>query len=213
MVENQTNAGVIGPIEEKVETMRKIVEPVTDLVEGAKQGRVKPEVLDEAGKALLREIEALGREVANAKTEIASLKVDDINEKQIPRATDELDAVVEHTAEATNKILDACERIESVMSKLSGDDEATLNNAVTEIYEACSFQDITGQRISKVVNALKNIEGRVHIVMDAFGSGNGNAPDVMPEDVTEGRLLANGPQLPGAASSQADIDNLLASFD
>ena len=35
---------------------------------------------------------------------------------------------------------------------------------VTRIYEACSFQDITGQRIGKVVTALKAIEGRVQQV-------------------------------------------------
>jgi len=51
--------------------------------------------------ALLAELEALGREVARAKSEIAALRVDDINDSHIPTATDELDAVVEHTATAT----------------------------------------------------------------------------------------------------------------
>ncbi len=161
--------------------------------------------------ALLGELEALGREVKRAKSEIAALSVEDINESHIPAATDELDAVVEHTATATNEILDACETLESLQSKLDEASGQMLGNAVTRIYEACSFQDITGQRIAKVVSALKAIEARVSAVTGRFSS----LPAAMAHraDATEGEQLANGPQLPTNASSQADIDALLASFD
>jgi chemotaxis protein CheZ len=166
--------------------------------------------------SLLAELEALGREVARAKSEIAALRVEDINESHIPTATDELDAVVEHTAAATNEILDVCEGLEKLQSELSGKAAERLGEAVTRIYEACSFQDITGQRITKVVSALKVIEARVAAVTARFG-GSGEAPPPEPEapaePVTEGRALANGPQLPAAAASQEDIDRLLASFD
>jgi len=166
---------------------------------------------------LLAELEALGREVQRAKTEIAALRVDDINASHIPRATDELDAVVEHTANATNEILDVCEGLEAMQSRVPPTESEKLAAAVTRIYEACSFQDITGQRISKVVSALKAIESRVAAVTARFSSGSGAVP--LPEDsvpvapVTEGRALANGPQLPASASSQQEIDRLLASFD
>jgi chemotaxis protein CheZ len=166
--------------------------------------------------SLLAELEALGREVARAKTEIAALRVEDINESHIPKATDELDAVVEHTASATNEILDACEGLERLQSELPAAASEKLAEAVTRIYEACSFQDITGQRITKVVSALKVIEARVAAVTARFGHA-GEAPpadlDTPAEPVTEGRALANGPQLPTAAASQEDIDRLLASFD
>ncbi|HEV7456397.1 MAG TPA: protein phosphatase CheZ [Roseococcus sp.] len=167
--------------------------------------------------SLLGELEALGREVARAKSEIAALRVDDINARHIPTATDELDAVVEHTATATNEILDVCEGLEKLQTKLPAEHADALGVAVTRIYEACSFQDITGQRITKVVSALKVIEQRVSDVTRRFGSTTENLPPPEPEapvtPVTEGRALANGPQLPTAASSQADIDRLLASFD
>lgn len=160
---------------------------------------------------LLNELEALGAEVARAKSEIAALRVDDIKERHIPSATDELDAVVEHTATATNEILDVCEALEALQPKLAPEHGASLGDAVTRIYEACSFQDITGQRISKVVSALKAIEVRVAAVTARFDL---RAPAEAPAaPVTEGRALANGPQLPGAASSQEEIDKLLASFD
>jgi len=167
--------------------------------------------------SLLGELEALGREVARAKSEIAALKVDDINARHIPTATDELDAVVEHTATATNEILDVCEGLEKLQTQLPAEHADALGVAVTRIYEACSFQDITGQRITKVVSALKVIEQRVADVTRRFGSATDHLPPPEPEapaaPVTEGRALANGPQLPTAASSQADIDRLLASFD
>ncbi|MFC7476871.1 protein phosphatase CheZ [Dankookia sp. GCM10030260] len=166
---------------------------------------------------LLSELEALGREVKRAKSEIAALRVDDINHSHIPAATDELDAVVEHTAEATNEILDSCEKLEALQATLSGEAAETVASAVTRIYEACSFQDITGQRIGKVVSALKAIETRVAAVTASFvrPADQGAAPAAAPADEgrTEGERLANGPQLPTAAASQAEVDRLLASFD
>jgi len=167
--------------------------------------------------ALLAELEALGREVTRAKSEIAALRVDDINGSHIPTATDELDAVVSHTATATNEILDSCETLEKLQSQLSGEQADALGNAVTRIYEACSFQDITGQRIGKVVSALKAIEKRVAAVTVNFGriSDPAPPPDTTPDSAgkTEGQRLANGPQLPGGGTSQQEIDRLLASFD
>lgn len=170
--------------------------------------------------SLLAELEGLGRTVARAKQEIASLQVEDITISHIPSATDELDAIVGHTAAATNEILDVCETLEGVAGRVGGAEAEALGTAVTRIYEACSFQDITGQRIGKVVSALKAIEARVAQVTSRFGAaaGHGPPPDQPPpppppDGETEGRRLANGPQLPGAGVSQADIDKLLADFD
>jgi chemotaxis protein CheZ len=106
--------------------------------------------------------------------------------------------------------------LEGLQARLQGEDAEALAGAVTRIYEACSFQDITGQRIGKVVSALKSIEKRVAAVTQSFGRGEGEALAETDEPAparTEGEELANGPQLPGAATSQAEIDRLLASFD
>ena len=163
--------------------------------------------------ALLAELEALGRTIARAKAEIAALSVDDITGAHIPSATDELDAIVGHTAEATNEILDCCEVLERLQSQVPPEAATALQDAVTRIYEACSFQDITGQRIGKVVSALKAIESRVEAaVANATGRPAPAAPEPAPPR-TEGQQLANGPQLPGGGTSQEEIDRLLASFD
>jgi chemotaxis protein CheZ len=161
--------------------------------------------------ALLAELEGLGRTVARAKQEIARLKVEDITESHIPSATDELDAIVDHTAQATNEILDCCEILEKVATEVGGANAEALSGAITRIYEACSFQDITGQRIGKVVTALKAIEARVANITGRYQQGPAE-PAPVPAEATEGRRLAEGPQLPGAGVSQADIDRLLAEF-
>jgi len=158
--------------------------------------------------ALLAELEGLGRTVARAKQEVARLKVEDITDSHIPSATDELDAIVDHTAGATNEILDCCDVLEGVASRIGGEEAARLSAAITRIYEACSFQDITGQRIGKVVAALKAIEARIASVTGRYA----DVTQPLVEAETEGRRLAEGPQLPGAGVSQADIDKMLSEF-
>jgi chemotaxis protein CheZ len=161
---------------------------------------------------LLGEVEALGRTIAAAKQEIAALRVDDITDRHIPSATDELDAIVEHTAVATNAILESCELLEGLGADVTGESAGKLQDAVTKIYEACSFQDITGQRITKVVTTLKTIEAKVAQIITAFGVQS--APVAIPEPPhvpTDAELL-HGPQLPSNAMDQSDIDKLLASF-
>jgi chemotaxis protein CheZ len=167
--------------------------------------------------SLLSEVEALGRTITAAKQEIAMLQVDDIRDRDIPFATDELDAIVEHTAGATNAILESCEMLDEVAAAVSGEAAARLQDAVTKIYEACSFQDITGQRITKVVTTLKAIEAKVAQIIVRFGAKVEAADAVRTADGTPSSPpshadLLNGPQLPSNAMDQSDIDKLLASF-
>ena len=163
------------------------------------------------GETLIGEVEELGRTIASAKAEIAALRVDDITGSHIPSATDELDAIVAHTAAATDRILETCETLDRVAARLSGEPAGQLRDATTRIYEACSFQDITGQRISKVVATLKTIETKVAQMIATFASGAVRA-DEGGAGIERSALL-NGPQLPAAAMDQSDIDKLLASFD
>src|SRR5450631_3792707 len=78
--------------------------------------------------SLLGEVEALGRTISAAKQEIAALRVDDIRDRDIPFATDELDAIVAHTAGATNAILESCEIMEEVAGTITGDASAKLQD-------------------------------------------------------------------------------------
>jgi chemotaxis protein CheZ len=150
--------------------------------------------------------------IQNAKQEIAAIRPTDIKDHHIPAATDELDAIVKATEDATGSILDAAEEMEKLAEKVPADVAETITGITAKIYEASNFQDITGQRITKVVTALQHIERTVIELAGAFGHEvDTNSP---PADDREGDdALLNGPQLPEDANSQAEIDALLASFD
>src|SRR3546814_15899825 len=96
-----------------------------------------------------------------ARAEIAELRPDDINSEHLPAATDELTAIVGSTEQATHTIFEAVEGIEALTEQMDTEVGAQVSAAVTSIFEACGFQDITGQRITKVVTALQKIETKI----------------------------------------------------
>ena len=136
------------------------------------------------------------------------------------RVTHELDAVVDGTEKATQSILSAAEFIDQTAGTLAAAlkeerDKGLVHDVqdkVVEIFEACNFQDLTGQRITKVVATLKFIETHIVRMMEIWG-GIESFRDVTPEAIAErdGDLrLVNGPKLNGEAghASQDDIDAL-----
>jgi chemotaxis protein CheZ len=154
----------------------------------------------------------LGLIIAHAKRDLAALHAQEIGRTHLPTAGDELSAIVGATEAATNAILDAVERIEKVTGTLPGDAAKAISLDVTAIYEACNFQDITGQRISKVVSVLKEVDATVVELLATL-----NLPQIDPSQVaalgskpqrTGDAALLNGPQAPGGAPNQADIDAL-----
>jgi chemotaxis protein CheZ len=162
---------------------------------------------------LYREIESLADYIHAAKAEIAALRPGEIKNEFIASATDELDAIVGATESATNEIMDAAEHLETLTPMMDAEVAERLTEITTRIFEACTFQDITGQRITKVVKMLKEIEGRVENLVKAFGAEEAVAAPKKTSDVVTDEDLLNGPQLPTTAADQAEIDRLLASFD
>ena len=191
------------------------VEDISAVVEGIMES-LRSE-LSEADRKIFVEIENLSNFIAETKRDIAALRPDEVKDSFLPAATDELDAIVAATADATHKIMDSAEAIEGVAATADKDAATILIDAVNRIFEACSFQDITGQRITKVVNALKEIEARVDGLIHAFGqeiaaikaqeAADPAKSEAGGEDPDDGTLL-NGPQLKGEGNSQDDIDKL-----
>lgn len=164
---------------------------------------------------LCSEMEGLARYIHAAKAEIAALRPDQVKEEYIQVAADQLDAVVAATAEATHAIMDATEAVEAVMDTVDAKTREILTAATTRIYEACGFQDITGQRISKVVTVLKHIEAKVDALTAAFSDEieKLKAQQPPPEEkearpLTDEDLL-HGPQMAGEAKTQDEVDALL----
>lgn len=158
------------------------------------------------------ELRELATYIQHAKLEIAAIKPKDISTNYIPTATDELDAVVGATEEATNKIMDVCDQISSVAESCTPEQKEQLIGCTTRIFEACNFQDITGQRITKVVQTLKYIDGKVAALLTAMGEeiGHNAAEDMAMTEADEEKALMNGPQLPQNAIDQDAIDRLLS---
>ncbi|MCG8493255.1 MAG: protein phosphatase CheZ [Sneathiellales bacterium] len=158
--------------------------------------------------------------IKKAREEITDLQPHEINEQHIPAATDELTAIVDATEEATNVFLDAAEKLTNIGMEVGGEHEDAINDVVTQIFEASNFQDITGQRINKVVSTLQYIEGSINKMADSLGKPvRPDQPridvyaDAKEKDSRSDADLLNGPQLEGDGNSQDDIDALLASFD
>ena len=172
---------------------------------------------------LYHELEVLALYIDNAKMEIASFRPDEIQQEHIPSATDELDAIVAHTEEATGTILDAAEKLEELAASSDKKTAEIITEAVTSIYEACNFQDITGQRITKVVKTLKHIEQKVDALISAFGEQVNNGLEEKKkaggetkkksEERSEDEVLMHGPQLEENAQSQKEIDAILFGND
>ncbi len=162
---------------------------------------------------LYREIESLADYIHAAKAEIAALRPGEIKNEFIASATDELDAIVGATEAATNEIMDSAEHLEALTPMMDAQVAERLTEITTRIFEACTFQDITGQRITKVVKMLKEIEGRVESLVKAFGTEDESGSARKSGGPVTDEDLLNGPQLPSNAADQAEIDRLLASFD
>ena len=161
-------------------------------------------VHDSRQRALAAKIDGLGEAIARMRHEVATLSAGDVSAAHIPRATDELDAIATHTATATDTILECCEAIDALSAALPPAASRSVQGLTTRIYEACSFQDITGQRIARVLATLQLIEARARDLRGTFARPRAS------RHLAPGTGLLNGPQLPAGAMAQADIDRLLA---
>ncbi len=122
---------------------------------------------------------------------------------QHTRIVSELEAAVGASEQAAQKILAAAEDIDQAANNLS----AALKNEIEQgiaqdirdrvirIFEACNYQDLTSQRVAKVIAALRRIERRISRIVDEPARAATAPP-------------ANGPRLPQDQGhiSQSDID-------
>lgn len=165
---------------------------------------------------ITKDIVELSETINKLRAKLAEARPQDISGSS-SAATDELDEVVEETAKATDSIMDCCDELQAL--DIPEPHKQAVVDKVTRIYEACSFQDITGQRISKVVKTLKDIEDKIAAMMETLGPGiqdhidAARAQDTSNDKPITDQDLLNGPQLEGQGVSQDDIDKLLAEFD
>jgi chemotaxis protein CheZ len=166
-------------------------EPTTRLVE-----RLRSDLLEMANS------------IARTKAEIASMQPDAVQQGKFGEATEELDSIVQATEIATSQILAAAEQVQEIAWTLRehGLDPAVcdrLDAKATEIYTACSFQDLTGQRTSKVIEVMRYLEGRIDAMIDIWGLSGAISAAAAPKRVAA-RLKA--PAHPPPGLNQGDVD-------
>jgi chemotaxis protein CheZ len=160
-------------------------------------------------KAVVRELAAIADYIKHLKGEIGTLKANELYRDRIPMAHEELGSVVQATASATNIIMGAAEEI--LCSNDDVLDRAQVQAKLLQIFEACAFQDITGQRISKVLEALSQLEnrlGRFASAVNARDSAEGPDQEEALRQARREALILNGPQIEGRGVGQTDIDEM-----
>jgi chemotaxis protein CheZ len=164
------------------------------------------------------ELDLIHDAINRTKQEIAALHGKSFDSAEMAKMTGELGAVVGGTEQATQQILEATEAIDqaaTALAKVTSPDQQRLlseeiQERVVSIFEACNFQDLTGQRISKVMGTMKFIEHHITVMMDIWGGVDAikaHSPGEIDDRVGDARLL-NGPKLAGDTghASQDDID-------
>ncbi|MCR9059056.1 MAG: protein phosphatase CheZ [Rhodobacteraceae bacterium] len=157
--------------------------------------------------------------IERTKAEIANIKDDGDESNRFVDASHELDAIVTQTEGATQSILEAAEQIQEqawVLRENGADGAACdeIDAKATEIFMACSFQDLTGQRTNKVVQVLRYLESRINLMIGIWGIEEMEAEDTAgPVDTRPDAHLLNGPQSSGRGVCQNSVDELMSVSD
>ncbi|TYC48638.1 protein phosphatase CheZ [Rhodobacterales bacterium] len=157
--------------------------------------------------------------IERTKSEIANIKDEGEASNRFTDASHELDAIISQTEGATQSILEAAEQIQEKAWVLREDgvDAAACDDIdakATEIFMACSFQDLTGQRTNKVVQVLRYLESRINLMISIWGIEDAQADEMAgPVDARPDSHLLNGPQHEGMGVSQNNVDELMSVSD
>lgn len=163
---------------------------------------------------LRRDLIEMAEAISRTRMEIAAMRSSDQEDSRFSNATEELDAIIEATEKATSEILQAAEDVQEVAwllreEGLDADTCDRLESRATDIYTACSFQDLTGQRTSKVVQVLRYLEKRVVAMIDIWGLDDLEVRQRNIDDERPDAHLLNGPALRGEGVDQAGVDQML----
>lgn len=159
--------------------------------------------------------------VSRVKAEVARIRYSDEGQDPLLNASEELEALKSATAEATSEILgiaeDVLAGIERLRAKALPDDAADelagMETKVMRLFEACGFQDLTGQRSTKVARVLEGLDVKVGSILDMLD--HVEVPDEIAlaaasevSTQTPDAALLSGPQTAGMGLDQKDVDAL-----
>ncbi|MBE9503915.1 MAG: protein phosphatase CheZ [Proteobacteria bacterium] len=242
MVEvNRDIEKAIDEMSSKVELTREDLQKLVSHVKGILEGNFMDEDLE-----LYGDLGELAKFINETKKSLLQFDAAEITDKDLPEASDQLTSIVEATEEATNKILTDTEELLEAQGRIAKVVDAvkaikvnkntkgseSRDFAVTELKEisdlanaklmdimsACNFQDLTGQRIQKIIQLVKRIESKLMMIILSFNIKLQEKADSVDESKInkEKEMLAKleqeelkGPQKKGEGVNQSDVDDLL----
>jgi chemotaxis protein CheZ len=165
-------------------------------------------------------VQLLDYSEANLSSQLAKVHEQIVSMLKAPAAATrnsglELEAVVEVTERAANQIMEAAEAIGDWVSSGSRDPDSVRQVAerINSIFEACSFQDLTGQRIRRAIEHLQKVESMLGGIIEENVEAAPPAqappeparhPSPPLHSITHSAEAAQTPDL-----EQAEIDRLL----
>jgi chemotaxis regulatin CheY-phosphate phosphatase CheZ len=144
--------------------------------------------------------------IARTKAEIAAIKPDAERHGKIEDAAEPLESIVQITKTAAARILAAAERMQEVSWALreQGIDAefcGQLDAQATEIYTACSLQDLTGPHTRKMIDVVDYLEDRINSIIDIWSRDVSTASEQKAFEAA----LTDDPSPPSAGHEQADV--------
>jgi len=203
----------------ELRALRALLEPRARVDRDALE-RVRAQIAE--AQAYKHELDLIYTAVKRTREEMDAFAADTLSAQNTTRAGRELTAIVDGTERATQSILQAAEDIDQAAATLAaelrgGHDQGLardIQDRVVQIFEACNFQDLTGQRIAKVMATLRYVEDHVARLIEIWHNIERFKPVVPGEAREPNRDYLNGPKLPGdqGHSTQQDIDAMFG-FD
>ncbi|HEX8416138.1 MAG TPA: hypothetical protein VF641_00900 [Methylobacterium sp.] len=144
----------------------------------------------------------MAQAIARTKAEISAISAPDHDHSRLNVASVALDAIVRATERATSEILSAAENVQEAAWTLreAGSDGAicdALDRDATQIYTACSFQDLTAQRTARIVQTLRYLEERLAAMIAIWDDGAAPSPAAAADPIVEEELC------------QSDVDRFI----
>lgn len=168
-------------------------------------------ILHRIDSTIQNELQSILTRIETLREEIASVRAAELSNERLPEMGRELHAVVESTEQASNTIMSAAEAVLAAPTEDAGAYQALVSDKMMEIFEACSFQDLTGQRVNKVVETVEVIEERINtlcLMLDQRGMDDAEPGPLSEKDQRKKDQMLNGPAMEGEGVNQDDIDKM-----
>jgi hypothetical protein len=153
------------------QTVMTAIEKLQNVVASTQSMPIAAKALQDDTRALVETLRndliEMAHKIADTQTEVTAIGLKDNDPKHAALVSGELDAITQSIEFATSEILESAEEIQEIAWTLREGGLAVetcdaIDARSTKIYLACSFQDLTAQRTSKVVDTMRFLENRLN---------------------------------------------------